>query len=103
MYSIVEIKGKQYRVEAGATVRVDHLDLEKDAVVPDIKVLLHKKDAQTVQIGTPHVSGVQVKAKVVGDVRGEKVVAIRYKPKGGYTKTHGHRQHYTRILIESIG
>ena len=37
MYSIVEIKGKQYRVEAGATVRVDHLDLEKDAVVPDIR------------------------------------------------------------------
>lgn len=103
MYSIVEIQGKQYRVETGAVLRVDRLDLAGGAAVPDIKVLLHKKSDEDIQVGKPYVSGVKVSAKVIDEVRGEKVVAVRYKPKSGYTKTHGHRQRYTRVQIDSIG
>ena len=102
MYSIVEIQGKQYRVEADQVVRVDRLDLAENAPVEDIKVLLHRGEGSAVKIGAPYVEGVKVKATVLGETRGDKVVAIRYKPKSGYTKTHGHRQRYSLIKIESI-
>lgn len=102
MYSIVEIKGKQYRVEPNLEIQVDRIEEKEGASVKDIKVLLHKGENGAVQVGKPHLANVSVSAKVLGDVRGEKVKSVRYKPKGGYTKTHGHRQTYTRLKIESI-
>jgi len=102
MYSIVEIKGKQYRVEPNLEIQVDKIEEKEGAAVKDIKVLLHKGENGAVQVGKPHLANVSVSAKVLGDVRGEKVKSVRYKPKAGYTKTHGHRQTYTRLKIESI-
>jgi large subunit ribosomal protein L21 len=101
MYSIVEIKGKQYRVEPEQSVRVDHIDLEPGTVFNEIKVLFHN-DSGKVQIGQPYLDKIKVVAKVEKYVRGEKVKSIRYKPKSGYTKTHGHKQDYTVLKIEKI-
>ena len=102
MYSIVEIKGKQYRVEAGKEIAVDKIGEKEGADYSDIKVLLHSEGEGKVSVGTPYLENIKVKATVAGDYRGAKVTAVRYKPKSGYTKTHGHRQQYTRLKIESI-
>ena len=59
-------------------------------------------DGEKVTVGTPTVSDVKVSADVLGEVRGEKVTAIRYKAKKRVKKVHGHKQHLTQIKITKI-
>lgn len=102
MYSIVEIKGKQYQVKAGETVDVDRIDAEANTAFDEIKVLMHKSDDGKFLIGSPYLENVKISASVVEEFRDDKIMVIKYKPKGGYTKRHGHRQKYTTLKINSI-
>ena len=102
MYSIIEVKGKQYVVSPGQEISVDALNADPDSNFEDYKVLLHKESDENVLIGTPHLENVKVEAKVVSDFRAKKVIAVRYKPKSGYITRRGHRQTYTKIKIENI-
>ena len=100
MYAVVEINGKQYRAEKGATLSVDRFDAEKGSTISLDKVLLLSGD--TVKVGSPYVTGVSVKATVEDEIKGEKIIVFKYKPKKDYRRTHGHRQRYTIIKIEDI-
>ena len=100
MYSIVEIKGKQYKVEEGKEVEVDFLDLEKDSALEDYKVLLHQ--GEETLVGTPYLENVKIEAKVVEDTKGEKLRVVHYKPKTNYRKVNGHRQKYTKLKVNKI-
>jgi large subunit ribosomal protein L21 len=100
MYAVVEINGKQYRAEKGATLTVDRFDAEKGSALSIDKVLLLSGD--TVKVGTPYVSGAAVKAVVQDEIKGEKVVVFKYKPKKDYRRKNGHRQQYTVIKVEDI-
>lgn len=101
MYAIVETGGKQYRLAEGQLVDVEKLDGEPDAEVVLDKVLLVEKDGD-VKVGTPHVSGAKVIAKVVKQAKAPKVLVFKYKPKKRYRKKFGHRQPYTRLQVEKI-
>ncbi len=100
MYAVVEINGKQYRAEKGAVLRVDRFDAEKGAAVSLEKVLLVSGDQ--VKVGAPYVAGAAVKATVQDEVKGDKVIVFKYKPKKDYRRTHGHRQPYTLLKVEDI-
>ncbi len=100
MYAVVEINGKQYRAEKGAVLRVDRMEAEKGASVSMDKVLLVSGDKVTV--GSPYVAGAAVKAVVQDEIKGDKVVVFKYKPKKDYRRTRGHRQPYTLLKIEEI-
>jgi len=100
MYAVVEINGKQYRAEQGATLSVDRFDAEKGSSVSLDKVLLLSGD--TVTIGEPYVTGASVKATVQDEVKGDKVIVFKYKPKKDYRRTQGHRQRYTVIKVDEI-
>jgi large subunit ribosomal protein L21 len=100
MYAVVEINGKQYRAEKGATLTVDRFDAEKGSAVSLDKVLLLSGD--TVKVGAPYVAGATVKATVVEEVKGDKVVVFKYKPKKDYRRKTGHRQRYTVLTVEEI-
>jgi large subunit ribosomal protein L21 len=100
MYAVVEINGKQYRAEKGATLTVDRFDAEQGAAVSLDKVLLLSGD--TVKVGAPYVSGAAVKAVVQEEVKGEKIVVFKYKPKKDYRRKTGHRQRYTVLKVEEI-
>ena len=65
-------------------------------------VLLVGNDGD-VKIGTPVVEGVKVEGKVVGQIRGEKIVVYKYKSKKNYRRKQGHRQPYTKVEITKIG
>ncbi len=65
-------------------------------------VAFMRKDGETVQVGTPYLKGVQVKAKLVGHGRGKKVIGLKYKNKINYRRHYGHRQAFTSVLIEDI-
>lgn len=100
MYAVVEFKGKQYRADVGAILKVDRFDAEKGATVSLDKVLLVSGDS--VKVGSPYVAGAAVKTTVQDEIKGDKVVVFKYKPKKDYRRTHGHRQLYTLLKVEAI-
>jgi len=101
VYAVVETGGKQYRVSEGDTIFVEKLNVaEGDEVTLD-RVLLLNKDGKT-QVGTPYVEGAKVMAKAVKQGKGKKIVVFKYKAKKNYRKKTGHRQPYTKLVIESI-
>ena len=102
MYAIVEISGKQYKVQEGDIVFVDRLEeLEEGKTTTFDKVLL-VSDGDKVTVGTDTVKGAKVKATVVGHGKAKKVLVYKYKAKKNQRKTRGHRQPYTKIQIEEI-
>jgi len=100
-YAIVEDGGKQYKAVEGGTIEVDHFSSELDEQV-DLERVLMLVDGENVDVGTPLVTGVKVKATVVSQVKGPKIIVFKYKPKKRYRVKTGHRQKYTRLQIDSI-
>ncbi|GAB4119632.1 MAG: 50S ribosomal protein L21 [Roseiflexaceae bacterium] len=100
MYAIIRDRGMQYRVEEGQTLNVALLEAEPGNEVELGEVLLFSGE-QTL-VGTPVVGGAKVVAKVLGSVKGEKIVVFRYKSKKRYRRRTGHRQQYTRVTISKI-
>ena len=97
MYAIIATGGKQYRVSEGDVIYIEKIDAQVDSTV-----LLMGNDGD-VKIGTPVVEGVKVEGKVVGQIRGEKIVVYKYKSKKNYRRKQGHRQPYTKVEITKIG
>ncbi len=101
MYAVVTTGGKQYRVEAGSTLVVERLAGEPGSSVTLDRVLL-VGDGDTVTVGTPTVEGASVRATVLGEELGPKIVVFKFKQKVKYRRRTGHRQHLTRLHIDSI-
>jgi len=101
MYAIVEVAGKQYKIEEGRYIEVDLLGLEPGADFTIENVLL-VSDGEKSQIGQPTIAGASVKAKVLSNFKDKKVIVFKYKRKKGYRRKQGHRQQYTRLQIEKI-
>ena len=101
MYAIIATGGKQYRVSEGDVIYIEKIDAQVDSTV-SFDVLLMGNDGD-VKIGTPVVEGVKVEGKVVGQIRGEKIVVYKYKSKKNSRKKQGHRQPYTKVKITEIG
>jgi large subunit ribosomal protein L21 len=101
MYAIFRAAGRQYRAEKGAIIDVDRLPHEVGETVEFDEVLLVAGDGET-QIGKPLVEGASIKATVVDQFRGKKVIVWKYIPKERYRRKKGHRQHYTRLRVEDI-
>ena len=101
MYALIATGGKQYRVSEGDVIYIEKIDAQVDSTV-SFDVLLVGNDGD-VKIGTPIVEGVKVEGKVVGQVRGEKIVVFKYKSKKNYRRKQGHRQPYTKVEITKIG
>jgi large subunit ribosomal protein L21 len=104
MYAVLSSGGKQYRVEAGTTLMLERLDGEPGiagAQVTFDRVLLIG-DGEEVTIGTPTVAGASVSATVLGEALGPKLVIFKFKQKVKYRRRTGHRQHMTRVRIDTI-
>ncbi|MFA5569982.1 MAG: 50S ribosomal protein L21 [Sphaerochaetaceae bacterium] len=101
MYALVEIKGKQYKAQKGATLKVDLFDQTPGEKIEFDSVLVVADGEKTV-FGTPYVKGAKVVATLGEEVRDKKVKVFKYKRRKGYRRTHGHRQSYSMITIEDI-
>ncbi|MCB0265027.1 MAG: 50S ribosomal protein L21 [Calditrichaeota bacterium] len=101
MYAIVEIAGKQFRVEKDKVVKVPFLSSEVGESVSFDKVLFVNQ-SNDVKVGRPLIDGAKVDAKVLEHGRDKKVVVFKKKRRKGYQKKNGHRQHFTKIKIEAI-
>lgn len=98
--AIIRTGGKQFTVEAGATVRVPSLKNEVGASV-DLEVLALGEGKET-KVGSPLVEGAKVTATIVDHGRAPKIVVFKKKRRKQYKRTKGHRQGYTTLKIESI-
>lgn len=101
MYAIIRSGGKQYRAEVGATIDVDKLPNEIGESLALDDVLLIADGAET-QVGQPNVDGAVVKATVVEQFRGKKIIVYKYRQRTNYRRKQGHRQYYTRLRIDEI-
>ncbi len=101
MYAVVEAGGKQYKVEVGQTVDVEHIPAEIGDSVELGRVLMVSTD-EGLRVGNPVVEGAKVTGDVVLQGRGKKLIVFRYKPKTRYRKKTGHRQAFTRVAVQSI-
>jgi large subunit ribosomal protein L21 len=100
-YAIVEDGGKQYKAIEGGTIDVDRFPAEDGEQIDLERVLLVAEDDE-VSVGTPLIEGAKVQATVVSQIKGPKVVVFKYKPRVRYRVKQGHRQRYTRLIIDSI-
>ena len=100
MYVLVEFKGKQYKAEKGALLKVDLIDAEPGTAVTIDTVLLVSGDA--IKIGAPYVEGAKVSAVVESHEKDDKIIVFKYKPKKDYRRKQGHRQQYSIIRIDNI-
>ena len=101
MYAIVEIAGQQFKVEKDKKLFVHQLDANEGDSVDFDKVLLVDNDGK-VKVGTPHVKGAKIDAKIVSHVRADKVVVFHKKRRKSYQKSNGFRADLSKVLIESI-
>lgn len=101
MYAIFRAKGKQFRAEPDATLRIPSLDAEPgDRVTFDEVLLAETKGG--LRIGTPSLNGAAVEAEVVRHGKNDKIVVFKMKRRKGYRRKQGHRQAFTEIRIVGI-
>ena len=101
MYAIIETGGKQYKVKAGDTIKVEKLEISPGDSHVFTKVLAIGSQGN-LTIGTPTVEGATVAATATDQAKAKKVIVYKFKAKKGYHKKKGHRQPYTALKIEAI-
>ncbi len=100
MYAVIKAGGKQVRVTEGQEIYIEKLDVEAGETFEFTEVLM--LGGEKTVIGTPVVEGAKVVAKVLKHGRGKKIIVFKYKVRKNYRKKQGHRQAYTKLVIESI-
>ncbi len=101
MFAVIKTGGKQYRIAKDDILRVEKLDVEAGEKV-EISDVLMVDDGKKPIIGTPLVSGAKVEATVMEHLRDRKVIIFKKKRRKNYRRRNGHRQHLTRLRIDSI-
>lgn len=100
-YAIVESGGKQYKAVEGSPIEVDLLPVDEGAKLALQNVLM-VVDGETITVGTPYVAKATVNVVVAEHIKGPKLVVFKYRPKKRIRVKTGHRQKYTRLMVESI-
>ena len=101
MYAIVEIAGQQFKVAKDQRLFVHRLQDNEGAKVSFDKVFL-LDDGKKVTVGAPAITGASVEAKVLGHLKGDKVIVFKKKRRKGYRVKNGHRQSLTQLVVEQI-
>jgi large subunit ribosomal protein L21 len=101
MYAIVEIAGQQFKVEKNDEIFVHRLEGEPGTKIEFSQVLLLDNNGK-VTVGKPLVEGSSISGKILDHVRGDKVVVFKKKRRKGFQKETGHRQDFSKVLIETI-
>jgi large subunit ribosomal protein L21 len=100
MYAIIRAGGRQAKVQSGDVIEVERLKDAGDTV--EFRPLLIVEDDGTTHSDASALSDAKVTAKVLGEVKGDKIDIFKYKNKTGYRRRGGHRQTYTQVEITAI-
>ncbi len=100
-YAIVERGGKQYKAVEGEMIDIDLMQIEIGEKF-DIDSVLLISNGGKVSVGTPTLKGAKVKVTVVDQIKAKKVIVFKYRPRQRYRVKKGHRQRYTRLMVDKI-
>ncbi|MDX2193478.1 MAG: 50S ribosomal protein L21 [Gemmatimonadales bacterium] len=100
-YAIFQALGKQFRAEAGKTLRLPLMDKQPGEKLTFDQVLL-SSDGETIRAGQPFVQGAAVEAEVIGMAKGEKLYIFKFKRRKNYRRKTGHRQRYTDVKVTGL-
>lgn len=101
MYAIVDIAGKQFKVEKDKFYYTPLLEGNDGDAVEFDQVLLVDNEGK-IKVGAPLIKGLKVTGKILEHVKGDKVIVFKKKRRKGYKVKNGHRQDFTKVLIEDI-
>jgi large subunit ribosomal protein L21 len=101
MYAILEVGGKQEKVEKGTEIVVNKIE-EKEGTNLKVKEVLFAKKGAKYHIGTPYIKGAVVVCDVVSHLRGDKVISFKFKRRKSYKRKIGHRQELTKLKVTDI-
>jgi large subunit ribosomal protein L21 len=100
MYAIIESGSKQYKVEEGRVIDIEHMEHKQKKI--EFKNVLYVQTKETQQTGAPFLDDFSVVGEVIGEVKGPKVVSFKYKKRKSQKRKKGHRQGYLRVKITHI-
>lgn len=101
MYAVIELGGRQWKVEPGTRLDVNRLVAEVGGTHTVERVLL-AHDGQQVRIGRPYVEGAKVVCEVVAHRLGPKVISYHFRRRENWRKTVGHRQPLSRLVVKEV-
>jgi len=102
MFAIINTGGKQYKVSEGDLLKIEKITADQDSIIELTDVLAVSSGDGELTLGNPLVEGARVTAKVIAHGKAKKVIVFKFKAKKDYRKKQGHRQPFTKILIEKI-
>lgn len=105
MYAVIQTGGKQYRVQPGDIVQIEKLEGDVGSLVTFDQVLLSGKpetEISHIWLGKPLLPSASVKAEIVGQGRGDKILIVKMKRRKQYRRTQGHRQNYTQLIVTGV-
>jgi large subunit ribosomal protein L21 len=102
VYALIQTGGKQYKVSEGTIVKIEKVEGEAGSNVVLDQVLMINDENGIVQIGNPLLENARITAKILEQGKNKKIIVYKYKKRKNYRRKQGHRQPYTRLLIEKI-
>ncbi len=102
MYAVLNTGGKQYKVSEGDVLKVERLSADVDSTVELTDIMAVSNGEGELKIGSPMLEGAKITAKVLYHGKEKKVIVFKFKAKKDYRKKQGHRQPFTKIVIEKI-
>lgn len=99
MFAIIEVASKQFKVKEGDVINIPHTVNKELLMISNVLMIVDEKD---IKIGTPFVKDSKVVCEVIGDVKGPKVVAYKFKRRKSYHRKVGHREIFTKVKIKEI-
>ena len=102
MYAVVETGGKQYKVTKNDIILVEKLQSPKAGGEVKLSNVLLAKDGNSIHVGNPYLKGAHVVCESLGQVKGDKVIAFKYKKRKSEKKKIGHRQALTKLKVKEI-
>jgi len=100
-YAIIRTGGKQYRVKQGDVIDIERIEAAAGEQV-EFDNVLFASNGKEYKIGSPLIEGCRVVGQLLGEVRGKKVIAYKYKRRTNYRRKIGHRQTHARVEIQAI-
>lgn len=101
-YAIIETGSKQYRVEPKSVIEVELLEIPEGKKEVTLDKVLMVRNGEDIQVGTPHVKGAAVICDYLGNIRGKKVIHLRFRRRKNSRRKHGHRQNYCKLVVKEI-
>ena len=99
MFAIAKVASKQYKVSAGDVIDIPRVSNKKSISFEKVLMTISGED---INIGTPYIKDAKVVCDVIGDVKGEKKIAYKFKHRSCYHLKKGHRDLLTRVKVKEI-